>query len=111
VTKGVEPLSFIEVTVGTVPTRVCSVPPGGVTVQNTGLEQVFLGGPAVSAFSEPLSAGASTTISGNWLVDVLLLAGSELYAITATATTTLMVQNATPMPRPRWPHPSRPHQR
>jgi len=101
-------VSILEVTVGTTPILVCSVPPGGVTIQNTGLEKVFLGGPAVSEFSEPLAAGASTVITGNWLVDVLLLAGSELYAITATATTTLMVQNATPTPRPPWPHP-RPH--
>jgi hypothetical protein len=98
-------MSFVEVTVGTLPTLVCNVPPGGVTVQNTGLEQAFLGGPTVSETSESLPAGARATISGDWLADLLLLGGGNLYAVTATATTTLMVRNLTPMPRPPFPHP------
>lgn len=101
-------MGFIEVTVGTVPTLVCNVPPGGVTVQNTGLEQAFLGGPTVSETSEALNAGASTAISGDWLADLLLLGGGNLYAVTVTATTTLMISNIAPTPRPAWPHPG-PH--
>jgi hypothetical protein len=104
-------MSMVQVTVGTVATLVCNVPPGGVTVQNTGLEKCFLGGSTVSATSDPLAAGATTAISGVWLDDLLLLGGGNLYAITATATTTLLVQNATPMPRPPWPPKPGPHRR
>lgn len=98
-------MSFVEVTVGTIPTLVCNVPPGGVTIQNTGLEKAFLGGPTVSATSEPLIAGAKAIISGDWLADLLLLGGGNLYAVTLTATTTLMVKSIVPMPRPPFPHP------
>jgi hypothetical protein len=103
--EGTPAMSTVEVTVGAAPTLVCDIPKGGVTVQNTGLEEAFLGGAAVSATSGlALAASATTTIAGSAL-ELALLGGKNLYAIAQTATTTLTVSTITPTPVTPTPEP------